>query len=230
MARFQVCLEVGPDGSCMAHVPELPGCAAFGSDREEALAAVKQAIADYLDWLRNHDEQADLQSETVEVEMAEEVPISSLSPGTTNHQALFQADLLPLSAHDLQTVMRRMEYARQDLLSLIDGLDPTTLGWSPTNDGWSVADILVHVAWVEAELLSWLDSQPSSHTLLSAVRGWAYQRLARLSPEERARTTEHDGEAWTVRKVLRRFLEHEREHTAQIRRTLEQHRRQHSQV
>lgn len=230
MARFQVCLEVGPDGTCMAHVPELPGCAAFGSDREEALAAIRQAIAEYLDWLRSHDEHTDLETETVDVETVEEMPVSGVSPDATNHHALFQADQLPLSAHDLQTAMRRMEYARQDLLSLIDGLDPATLNWSSLTDGRSVSDILVHVARVEAELLSCLDSQPNSHTLLSAVRGWAYQRLSRLSPEERVRTTQHDGEGWTARKVLRRFLEHERAHTAQIRRTLEQHRRQHPQA
>lgn len=34
MARYHVNLEVGSDGTCMAHVIELPGCIAFGPTRE----------------------------------------------------------------------------------------------------------------------------------------------------------------------------------------------------
>jgi predicted RNase H-like HicB family nuclease/uncharacterized damage-inducible protein DinB len=211
----------------MAHVPALPGCAAIGRDREEALAAIRQAVADYLAWLHSHGEPPDPQVETVEVEMAEEVPVPRAFSGTTTQLALFQADLPPLSVDDLRTAMRRMEYARQDLLSAVDEICPEALDWHPMDDAPSVADILLHVAQVEAWLLSCLDSQPTSHPLLTAVRNWAYQRLSRIGPEERARTTEHHGTKWTARKVLRHFLEHERDHTAQIRKILEQYRRQH---
>jgi hypothetical protein len=42
----------------------------------------------------------------------------------------------------------------------------------------------------------------------------------RQGPFTRRRYTRHPEEAWTLRKVLRRFLEHEREHLWTIERTL----------
>jgi uncharacterized damage-inducible protein DinB len=63
---------------------------------------------------------------------------------------------------------------------------------------------------------------------LVAVREMAVRRLAVLTPEERRATftraeyTDHPNEEWTGRKVLRRFVEHEREHLAQITALLDQ--------
>jgi hypothetical protein len=53
---------------------------------------------------------------------------------------------------------------------------------------------------------------------LAATRGVALERLRALSDDERSRVTYHEGDEWTPRKVIRRMLEHEREHIAQLRR------------
>lgn len=37
------------DGAHIAHVPELPGCAADGETRQEALAAVEVVIAEWIE-------------------------------------------------------------------------------------------------------------------------------------------------------------------------------------
>jgi hypothetical protein len=50
--------------------------------------------------------------------------------------------------------------------------------------------------------------------------------LRALSPEDLARVTIHEGEEWTPRKVVRRMLEHEREHIAQLRQLIEAYQRQ----
>ena len=52
---------------------------------------------------------------------------------------------------------------------------------------------------------------------LAAARGVALERLRDMSEEKRAGATTFDGEDWTPRKVVRRMLEHEREHIHQIR-------------
>ena len=56
---------------------------------------------------------------------------------------------------------------------------------------------------------------------LAATRGVALERLRALGETERARVTKHEGQDWTPRKVMRRMLEHEREHIAQLRRLVE---------
>jgi hypothetical protein len=59
-------------------------------------------------------------------------------------------------------------------------------------------------------------------------RRTAVERLRLLDENERMGVfyprewTDHPEEAWTARKMLRRFLEHEREHTAQIQEILNQ--------
>ena len=55
---------------------------------------------------------------------------------------------------------------------------------------------------------------------LAAARGIALERLRDMSEERRASVTSFDGEDWTPRKVMRRMLEHEREHIHEIRELL----------
>ena len=95
MARYQVCLEVGEDGTCKAHVPELLGCFAVGSTREEALERVRAAITKYLAWLAGHREAPapSAESERVEIEVAEKVSTPGSYPRNPSESlAFFSAD------------------------------------------------------------------------------------------------------------------------------------------
>ena len=71
------------------------------------------------------------------------------------------------------------------------------------------------------------DEDMPSLDFLEMERRTAEARLRRLTEAERSDVfypqhwTRHSEEPWTARKVMRRCLEHEREHTAQIRRMLE---------
>ena len=51
---------------------------------------------------------------------------------------------------------------------------------------------------------------------MAAIRSWVYHRLSRLTETELSRLTTHRDEKWSARKVLRRLLEDDREHTAYI--------------
>lgn len=53
--RYMVVIEKG-ETSYGAYVPDLPGCAAVGETREEALELVKEAIEFHLEGLRERDE------------------------------------------------------------------------------------------------------------------------------------------------------------------------------
>ena len=230
MARYRACLEVGEDGTCMAHVPELLGCFAVGSTREEALKRLRDATTEYLAWLAKHREAPapSAEPERVEIEVVEEVSTPGSYPSKPGEPvAFFAADQEPLSYHDVQTAVRLMEHARSDLLEFLRDVPDGLLHWRPRPDEPSIDETLLHMAQVEASFLTRLEeeSQQSPFPQLTAVRSWAYHRLSRLTEAELSRLTTHGGEKWSARKVVRRFLEHDREHTAYIRSLLAHYRR-----
>ncbi len=68
--KYRVILEQDEDGIVVAEVPALPGCISQGNTRAEALVNVKEAIAVYLDSLKDHNEPVPppISEEIVEVE------------------------------------------------------------------------------------------------------------------------------------------------------------------
>lgn len=230
MARYRVCLEVADDGTCMAHVPELMGCFAVGSTREETLERLRRAITEYLTWLVEHREAPapSTESEVVDIEVGEEVSTPGSYPREPGAPiAFFAADREPFPHHELQTTVRLLEHARRDLLDFLRDVPDSVLHWQPGPEEWSIAGTLQHMAHAEASYIARLEeeSERSPFPQLAAIRSWAYHRLGRLTEAELSRLTTHRGEQWSARKVLRRFLEHDREHTAYIRGLVARYRR-----
>ncbi len=54
--KYRVFIEQDEDGVYVAEVPSLPGCISQGQTRSEALENIKEAIAGYLESLRDHGE------------------------------------------------------------------------------------------------------------------------------------------------------------------------------
>ena len=69
--KYRVIIEQDEDGAFVAECPNLPGCVSQGSNRDEAIANVKDAIKGYLESLRKHDEAIppSIWEETVEVNL-----------------------------------------------------------------------------------------------------------------------------------------------------------------
>ncbi len=55
MMRYSVIYERG-DRNWSAYVPDLPGCIATGSDREETRQRIREAITFHIEGLREHGE------------------------------------------------------------------------------------------------------------------------------------------------------------------------------
>ena len=53
MHQYMVILEQDPDGGYSAYVPDLPGCASQGDSYNEALTNIQEAIALYLENLKD---------------------------------------------------------------------------------------------------------------------------------------------------------------------------------
>ena len=106
-------------------------------------------------------------------------------------------------------------------MDLVKDLPEETIDWKVNEDAFSIREILCHLAeadlWYTDRLKRWPEAPLFR---LAAARGVALERLRDLSEEKRASVTTFGGEEWTPRKVMRRMLEHEREHIHEIRELL----------
>jgi uncharacterized damage-inducible protein DinB/predicted RNase H-like HicB family nuclease len=230
MPRYEVYLEVHSDGRTMAHVPALPGCIARGPSRQETLRLLGEAVKGHQTWLRNHGEQAPGEGILSELVLADEYPAGPFDPGSTT--ALLPPDLAPVEGETVARYLRLMDHARADLLTLTSQLPPEVLDWQESADMWSIARILRHVANAERWYVSRIvpleelgeleraDELPLFEYLALARRVSSH-RLATLTEEQRSRVVTptafaREPEPWTARKALRRYVEHELEHTRHV--------------
>ncbi len=240
--RYSVLLEIADDGLCMAHVPDLPGCAVRAPTREEALHQLPEAIRDYHDWLRRHGETVPPVDKPIEVDIAEvSTGFGPFNPGDA--AALFEPDRRAIAAEEIEFHLRLMSHSRADLVALVRDLTDETLDWQPDAQSFSIRRLLRHIGNAEEWYVSRIvppeslppewerDEDMPIMEFLEMERRTAIARLRQLTEAEQSdvfypqQWTQHPGEPWTARKVFRRFLEHEREHTGQIRRMLEQRHR-----
>jgi predicted RNase H-like HicB family nuclease/uncharacterized damage-inducible protein DinB len=230
-------LEVGEDGRCLAHVLDLPGCVVRASTRDEAVRRLPAAIQEYYSWLRQHGNSAPDPGDPVQVEVAgESAGFGPFDPGDA--AALFPQDREPVTWEAMEQIFHLMAISRSDLLALVQHLSDDLLDWQPNAESFSIRRLLRHVGNAEEWYVSRLvppDTLPAEweedealpiFEFLEMERRTALTRLRQLSSEERAGVfypaawTAHPDEPWTARKVLRRILEHEREHTEQVREIL----------
>ena len=241
MLPYSVYLEIGEDGPCMAHVIDLPGCIVRAPTRDEALRQLPEAIKEYHAWLRSYGEPVEVPGEPVRFALAgESVGFGPFS--RRDAAALFPPDREPLSPEEMQRCFRLMAYNRADLLSLTRQLPDELLDWQPYPESFSLRGLLRHVGnaeeWYVSRLVppeslppEWADDESLPvFEFLEMERRTAVARLRQLTAKERRDVfyptvwAYHPEEPWTARKALRRFLEHEREHIAQVREILDGYR------
>ncbi len=186
--RYQVYLEDGIEGRALAWILAYPGCYNYGATVEEALASLPAAITDYWAWRASHGDLVTPEAQEVEIEEA----------------------------------LRLLDYSRVDLLALIADLPNKALDWQPNEESWSLRRILRHIGDAEAWYISRLGIDPGDHEMkgevarLASIRRMARERIRAFPPHKRAQVYAPQGELWTLRKVLRRFIWHERDHLQQI--------------
>jgi predicted RNase H-like HicB family nuclease/uncharacterized damage-inducible protein DinB len=207
------------EGRWIAHAAGWPGCFASAETREAALADAPQAVADYLAWLRSHGERAPDERITVDVDEVHRA--WNIGP-EYEVSAFFAEDRPPLAEADIAKAQRLLAWTRGDLLNAVQGLTAEQRARPVPGQRWPLDGILNHVGGAEWWYLDRLglafpreDVPDDPPARLEKVRAHLLSVLPQLVGDERV--VEKRGELWTPRKVLRRALWHERDHTAHIR-------------
>lgn len=194
-------------GSYLASVAELPGCVARGATRDEAVASVRRALPEYVALLARHG---------VSSEHWRGLDPATFEVRDYTADEGFAEDFRPLEEHELRDFLHQMEGSRAALLALVRGLSSEEAERKPTPDTWSVREALEHIAQTEATLVGRLEKWPDEVGSLQAVHRMAFQRFSILEPKDTMLDHRIWGQRWSVRRVMRRILEHEREHMEHI--------------
>lgn len=234
--RVRVWLEPGYDhGRCGAWLLDLPGCFSWRDDRARALAAAPEAARGFAVWLARHGETVAV-PEGREVTVVEEVAPTWLDDGYEIN-ATFEADRRPVTAAELNGTIRRLDFARADLLAAVERLHAHEavggrLGSTPDGDrrSRSARGVLRHLAGAEIWLAGRLDRslryegpefEAGELVYLAATRAWAVATVRALHGRDPSlEGVDGKGETWTLAKVLRRLLYHSLDHLDELDRRL----------
>jgi uncharacterized damage-inducible protein DinB/predicted RNase H-like HicB family nuclease len=233
---YHVYAEEG-QGGAIAHVAELPGCFSTGSNASKAVAAMPKAITGFLVWLRAHREplvpEAHVARPTVADLFIAEVHSEGAPTIAGSKATLFDFDKVPWDDEKLERTLRWLTYSRADLLAKIANLTEAEMESRQLAPNRTLLQTLRHIANAEYGYINRVagpldnskpitDNHPSNTIdLLTATRE-ILQRHARAIPQDRRADViyptwaNRPDEPWTLQKALRRALEHELEHLAEI--------------
>jgi predicted RNase H-like HicB family nuclease len=221
LSQVDVFLESNRAGRTIAHVPELPGCVVRGETPQEAAGSILDAVAQHLDWLGAHRGRALRLPQNAQLRVVGTVP-GGAPTGSGSRGALLPTDTIPVGATERMEHLKRMKSSRADLLEIVSRVPAELLVFRPTPRQRTIREILQHVADAERVYLARLfklsrfPTQPTALDRLRIVRQAVYKLLPRCNLSRGNRKVIVYGEPWTLRKVLRRFLDHEREHILEI--------------
>ena len=227
--EYLLYLESGPQHrKTMVHVPRLLGCMANGPTTEAALEATPEAIRAYLRFLKRHGEDVDPKT-AFETRVAEHVTEGEWL-GNGSPYVTFEPDLQPVSADEIETLLGRFHGLTQELTAWAETQSDAYLDAKP-DTGRTARHILFHSLGSTGGYLSAALGGASgfSKVYAAAERGqlgmveamWQIEALAEervrgTTPEERAFVRQRPKEIRTLRKALRRVLEHAWEHLAEL--------------
>ncbi|HYK99257.1 MAG TPA: DinB family protein [Candidatus Acidoferrales bacterium] len=192
----------------IASAPVLLGCVASGKSRNEAVANARRAFLAYRELL---------DARGVSIEHWRGMDPASFAVADAPANGLLPEDEKPLEEHELRDFLHLFETQRALLISLVQGMTQSELERKPDDATWSVRQALEHIMTGDAQILSRLERWPDDgFATLQAIHRVAFQRFTVMEPDDTKGTKTVLGRPQTVRRVMRRLLEHEYEHYNQI--------------
>lgn len=228
--RFELYLESGPQHrKTWVYIPSLPGCSTVAATSDAAAEAARTAIRERVDFLCRHGETV-LDPEPIELLVADHI-IERKVLGFG--QQSFPSDRQPMTSAEVASQLRWAAWSREELIAAAQA-QSLPLAEKPAAGGRSAGAILAHVAEAEWSYVnSTLGTIPGRGGIAAAISQsadapWAalaaerealLTRLRTMTPAELTLVGERgDGKPpRSARRMLRRLLEHEWEHTLELR-------------
>jgi predicted RNase H-like HicB family nuclease len=229
MITYDLYLESGPRRrKTMVHVLDLLGCVAVGPTTEDAVAATPEAIDGFRRFLQRTGEPID-PGTAFGTRIAEHVTTGGWM-GNGSPYFSFGPDLDPVTDAEVECFLHRFRSMRETLAEWCETKTPAELDAKPANGRTERAIVLHVLGPTGAYLSAALGSAPGFSRIHGAAeRGemdltavlrqsavMAMDRVHAATPEERAAVRELPTGPRTLRKSLRRLLEHEWEHLAEL--------------
>ena len=230
MKDYGLYLESGPRRKkTMVHVLDLLGCVATGATTEAAVDATPEAIRAYLGFLHRHGERVNPEA-AFRTHVAEHIT-EGMWLGQGSPYLVFAPDLEPVSEREIEAHLRRFHWMREALAGWAEYCTPKQLDAAPKDGGRAGRAILLHVLGGPGGYLSAAlgGSKGFSAVAGAAERGeialpdalrridaMAAERVRATTREERAAVVQRPNDVRTLRKALRRMLEHDWEHLAEL--------------
>ena len=231
----QVGIENNNEGRSIAWALEHPGCFAYGMGGEGSALNLETALSTYAGWILRHESKTWLNFAQDEIETVvngtwddyyinDEMDKVSEVDGLSV-EAFFPYDWKPLTATDITRALKLLEWSRNDLLKIVEGLSEQKMNATYSTERWSINGILGHVGSAEywyMECLglafprSALPEEPFPR--MKKVRDHFFAVLHNL--EGVKKVVGVSGEFWSPRKMLRKAAWHERDHIEHIRKLL----------
>jgi predicted RNase H-like HicB family nuclease len=229
MTEYRLYLESGPKRrTTMVHVPQLLGCMANGPTTEEALDATPEAIRAFLGFLKETGEEVDAEglfTTTIVEHVTEGIWLGNGSPYVT-----YAPDLEPVSDAEVNLLANRYQHLRERLAGWAETQTDAALDTSPEK-GRTARGILLHVLPGAGAYVSPITGGSSGYSRmqLQAERGEislaeairqvgskAADQMRSTTPEQCRAVIQRPKEIRTLRKALRRTLEHDWEHLREL--------------
>ena len=232
-APLPVWLETDYDGGRIAGwVPAVPGVLAVARTRERALSLALTATGRVRAWLEAHGDEANI-PRIWRPDVAGELAATHEAHGYERNITL-PADRRRVAQEDVAVTVRRLGWAREDLLAMAARVATHEAAHGPletdTGRGERTAEgVLRHVAGSEVWLVGRLPGggryegslDGPAEEVLAASRAWVVGRLRELGrADDGAETPDRHGETWTLAKVLRRMQAHGFDHLWELERRL----------
>jgi predicted RNase H-like HicB family nuclease len=227
---YDLYLESGPrKRKTMVHVLDLLGCVAVGPTTEEALAAAPEAIRAYRRFLYRHGEQIE-PDEPFETRVAEHIT-EGYFLGNGSPSVIFAPDMDPLTDTEIEQLLGRIGAFSQELGSWAATQTDNALAARPVGGGRPAREILRHTLAARGGYLSAaLGSAPGMGRIATAAERGEIPLAAAFAesaatvvaivrattPEQRAAARQLPSGPRTLRQALRRVLEHDWEHLAEL--------------
>lgn len=230
MTVYDLYLESGPKRrKTMVHVPDLLGCVANGSTTDAALDATPEAIRAYRRFLARNGEAGMVADEVVDLRVVEHVTDGQWL-GEGSPYIIFGCDLDPVSDAEIAQADHRLNALLGELAGWAEDQRDDALDAEPAA-GRTGREILLHVIGAQGPALSIaLGSAPGFGAIHGAARrgerplpvalaeaaSLAASQLRATTEQQRAHRREMSSGSYTLRKSIRRMLEHAWEHLAEL--------------